>query len=1016
MIKQYSCKIRFSENDIKELPIIVDSYQQSDVCYNNLKSADWTVSFNIPFDVTVANKIKEHVNDRVIACIYDENNKLVHGGYIKDGVNFSKTQANEPISISISSPYSFIAGKADKTYVMVDKKINYIIAKVITLQIKELDVDQSTYSYYNGLHEEMDITAAEKNRVIPYFEIKEGDNYKDLLQNFLYEYGWAYTSDITIDNRLCISIYDIFETPADTSLITRVFDGSNIRNSVQVSTKASSKGGVRAKWTAQIRYNGITLFDDTSKHESYAGRWFPNENNETWNELKCDSSIGKVLYIYNCKSSVLAGSKWKSQYLYNKAKEDGFDGHILGPYNISIYDADESRLTSTVRFKAHFKESLASYAGYQGSYISRILIEGDALIEDGAKSGTEVTTTLSNKEAEEVELKYVHNQEWARYFATSLANYYRYSNFTISLSSKTDYPLGSFVKVTENGIGTFYGRIREKKTSVSSDTISYTIDNYIDFEPATIEYSKTQLNAIKNSVSLQEPDEPSFDISVVGDRFYFSYSFDYPEVEWNQLLNVKWYLSTDVGVNYSFLTTEPTWLINHNVYGYPDSATISTWKIRALLTNKQGKELQIDDIPVSLTNYQRWTPNAGYLSLKAVADYNGDSLNLSWNYDTTCYGTPDFVVTVIDEKGNSISSDVIETNSYKYYFDRDKNGYPEKSDLAQYTIRITQSNESRKNAYKDFTGNLIDTDKYGTWLLSTPIVKAKAIGRTVSIMAEQPESNLHTYGYCKYKVYIKKGNENYFCPDLTKDVYSDLNAYKNEEGDYLTFTSSYTQKLPLDGQDNELPVDTAYTYKIVPYNVITERDFNYVEVTVLAECTGAADIATSAITSNKLSDGCVTYEKLHADIVTGQKGIFKTIVGAEGVLGKISGNTIFANSNNKWDLEQGTFRVGSENQYIEYNPETGKVNIAADLDIDADFANIRGELAVYPVKTKDTPALRVLPDENNAEWNKIEMRGKVKSYNNTIFGNSTYGVDTILDDLGIDNSIIETIKVDVRRI
>ena len=399
-----------------------------------------------------------------------------------------------------------------------------------------------------------------------------------------------------------------------------------------------------------------------------------------------------------------------------------------------------------------------------------------------------------------------------------------------------------------------------------------------------------------------------------------------------------------------------------------------------------------------------------------MADYNGDSLNLSWNYDTTCYGTPDFVVTVIDEKGNSISSDVIETNSYKYYFDRDKNGYPEKSDLAQYTIRITQSNESRKNAYKDFTGNLIDTDKYGTWLLSTPIVKAKAIGRTVSIMAEQPESNLHTYGYCKYKVYIKKGNENYFCPDLTKDVYSDLNAYKNEEGDYLTFTSSYTQKLPLDGQDNELPVDTAYTYKIVPYNVITERDFNYVEVTVLAECTGAADIATSAITSNKLSDGCVTYEKLHADIVTGQKGIFKTIVGAEGVLGKISGNTIFANSNNKWDLEQGTFRVGSENQYIEYNPETGKVNIAADLDIDADFANIRGELAVYPVKTKDTPALRVLPDENNAEWNKIEMRGKVKSYNNTIFGNSTYGVDTILDDLGIDNSIIETIKVDVRRI
>ena len=94
MIKQYSCKIRFSENDIKELPIIVDSYQQSDVCYNNLKSADWTVSFNTPFDVTVANKIKEHVNDRVIACIYDENNK--------------------PIKINIEGKGNYILGHYEK--------------------------------------------------------------------------------------------------------------------------------------------------------------------------------------------------------------------------------------------------------------------------------------------------------------------------------------------------------------------------------------------------------------------------------------------------------------------------------------------------------------------------------------------------------------------------------------------------------------------------------------------------------------------------------------------------------------------------------------------------------------------------------------------------------------------------------------------------------------------------------------------------------------------------------------
>lgn len=261
-----------------------------------------------------------------------------------------------------------------------------------------------------------------------------------------------------------------------------------------------------------------------------------------------------------------------------------------------------------------------------------------------------------------------------------------------------------------------------------------------------------------------------------------------------------------------------------------------------------------------------------------------------------------------------------------YYFNRTSDGYPEASILSHWKIRVYGI--SVYNKYKtDAEGNTVwteravNTDSYGTWILEAPKVIARPGGRNITLMMSRNAraDNKKEYGNITYRIRIKRYDDSeFYCPATSSDPYEDESNYKDESGTFISCSDTYSQTLPLENQSVDLPKDTGYAFEITAVN--EAGSWASAIITAAALATSAKDIVANAITTNKLSDGCVSYEKLNSDIVTGEKGIFKTMVSAEAVLAKISGNAIHGTSNNIWDLETGEFKVGGDDEYINVVP------------------------------------------------------------------------------------------------
>lgn len=148
--------------------------------------------------------------------------------------------------------------------------------------------------------------------------------------------------------------------------------------------------------------------------------------------------------------------------------------------NINKFDEDGNDLLT--------QASLWAYNGTSKSlYVRKLDIYGNAYIA----TATETVVSSTGTKIKEIELKYVYDKDKAQKFAVNLANYYRFCNFEITAKSFYDFDLGSYIKVSDYGIGTYYGRIIQKKRTLKNDCIEYKIETITDYTPAQIEKLKS---------------------------------------------------------------------------------------------------------------------------------------------------------------------------------------------------------------------------------------------------------------------------------------------------------------------------------------------------------------------------------------------------------------------------------------------------------------------------------------------------------------------------------------------
>lgn len=247
-------------------------------------------------------------------------------------------------------------------------------------------------------------------------------------------------------------------------------------------------------------------------------------------------------------------------------------------------------------------------------------------------------------------------------------------------------------------------------------------------------------------------------------------------------------------ISTSNLYTEYTY--NRSTDGYPEVAELSQWQVRVKAINVYGKESQWSDVvPVDTSGYLTWKVTAPHVMVQAERDF------LAWSWpevNQQVYGT-----VVYDLMAGDRLLATATKSDYQYRFDRILDGYPEKSDLLSWGLKIVARNEAHQAEY--ILEELdIDLDNYGTWIPSP--IDVTALASEAQIRVEWADQAEDVYGTFHYDV-IVNGYED-------ERTTANFHLY-----DFNRLRDGYPEKNDLLGWDCKLRVSNEVNSILVPFTI-----------------------------------------------------------------------------------------------------------------------------------------------------------------------------------------------------
>lgn len=167
-------------------------------------------------------------------------------------------------------------------------------------------------------------------------------------------------------------------------------------------------------------------------------------------------------------------------------------------------------------------------------------------------------------------------------------------------------------------------------------------------------------------------------------------------------------------------TDNLSYYFDRTIDGYPEQSELEA-KVFTLKTTTEA-DSRTDIITThKFTNYKTWIIPA--FNVESIA--RESFIEITWQTPVDIAGEILFDVELNAKKLRSSVSG----NSAFYYFDRKTDGYPEAAELDLWNATVTAKNEAGS---KSITVP-VNTDTYGTWEITPPIVKAKAAQDGISI-------------------------------------------------------------------------------------------------------------------------------------------------------------------------------------------------------------------------------------------------------------------------------------------
>lgn len=412
----------------------------------------------------------------------------------------------------------------------------------------------------------------------------------------------------------------------------------------------------------------------------------------------------------------------------------------------------------------------------------------------------------------------------------------------------------------------------------------------------------------------------------------------------NIIVSVVWELSKNNGKTWQIFKQKDTlfnYLFDRNIDGYPESTDFSTWKIRVKFINSYGFESDYNNqagISIDVSDYGTWIP-PNISTLTAKASQNSIDITAAVTIPSNVYGAPFRYEFGYSSNGTSYKTETTEISAPQWFFDRDVEGYPEKSDLADYRIRCRLVSAVSGKASASYKTATVDTSDYLTWIPSIPDVRTTASGRTAVLEFVRGDF----YGFAGYRVQISQNGSTWYKPGDSADAYTNEAAWRDEQNGYAQTTNAqYTQVLPLSGQARGLPTDTTYIYRaLCVVAVPTTSNPNAVRVSsysagaaVLARATSAADIVAGAIGEAQLANSSVTADKIPDKTITGDKLVAKTITAENlSVLAFNKVNSFVDGTDEGWKYVNGSgsFKIISDDELGLHVCEVSSTNGTGEL-------------------------------------------------------------------------------------
>jgi hypothetical protein len=948
-------KLRFTwpnDNSVQDNEFIARDYSYVQCYYNELLAADNYASVSIPWDTATANKLRLLKDDNIKVVIYDDSNSPLFTGYVDSGIDFTKAQRLKPISLKLVNLSFLLRQTVGETLTFKSSTVKSIIIQLL--------------SRLGGiLYADFDIPA-----VIPVVVIEEDEEYYDVIETMLFEYGYVF--DFDKDGKF--TVLPIFNQP---SSITNVFNGGNIRNQVQETVNKKEYNYIRTKFTAVSINPGDLVYEDTAEKEVPAGKFFGHESETGSAQIvdkgavycKYQSSKGELLWADVASGNFTVLTNFSSAFIIEKT------GTLAGDAPTYLGNKGTSyafRAYNNSSYAAKIRQIRAIGTSYTGIACYEISKNGSLL--------------------KEYDSKYLQDKSNAAAFTRNLSNYYRYSSIKITLESYDNFPYGSFVKVSEAGIGEITARI-VRKTHRMNAPIAYELESVTDFTPASITGEESHgANSANNSgrgpdinppapptnlvLSLRDDGKVSgvFVKSADDDIQFYTVYRKTPDMPYKTVLSLD--SDTNSFVDESAINGME---YTYRVFATDNSGNVSNPSNEASVGTVTA-ERPLGPVSASANAYEEYIAVA---IIPPELDSSGSDI----------YAPAEYKIQISRDGGSTYSDAAITANTnYDYYFDRTVDGYPEIGTLDAYRFRVYSVNIYGNLSASAFVCG-VSTGDYKTWTPVTPVVTGSGTGRTLYLKWGK---QLSIFGTVKYLIQISLNGKDWYKPNTTKDPYTSEDNWR-EDGvinNYLEITeSTFYQVVPLTGQNTVLASGglsispRTYYYRALAINTESGKSTNWSTVISLtAEGTSSQDLLNNSVGWDKIIDGSVRMNKLGVDHLIGNQATLALIVNDTNLHDKSrEGFQYWALDTITIDgvtFKKGEFVVRSGNgDFFIVDPVNGVSFRATRMEITAIGSNVYGNFAVYADRTGEAHLFLELVDSNgNALENpKITIGNNVNS-------------------------------------